>query len=310
MALYLSEQDVDSLLTPEDALDAVEGSFRRMAEGQVENVPRRRLRLDGGALAVMSAVDLGLGVAGVKTYAAGRGGVSFVVILFDASSDELIAVIEADRLGQFRTGAATAWRRSTLRRRARRRSVSSAPDCRRRCSFALYVRRLPAIDARAGLLAHAGAARGVRRSARRGGGRGEPGGGRAGRRRHDHDVARPGAARATGSARARSSAPRGRIARRRASSTTPCSSGPRSCAATRVEDARIESGDLIEPVAQGVLDWLEVHELSEVVSGQVQGRQSDDDIVVFKSNGIAAWDVAIGALAVERARERGIGREL
>ena len=59
-----------------------------------------------------------------------------------------------------------------------------------------------------------------------------------------------------------------------------------------------------------MLDWLEVHELAEVVSGQVQGRQSDDDIVVFKSNGIAAWDLAIGALAVERARERGIGREL
>jgi ornithine cyclodeaminase/alanine dehydrogenase-like protein (mu-crystallin family) len=77
-----------------------------------------------------------------------------------------------------------------------------------------------------------------------------------------------------------------------------------------VDDAKIESGDLIEPVEQGVLDWLEVHELSEVVSGQVQGRQSEDDIVVFKSNGIAAWDLAIGALAVERARERGVGREL
>ena len=76
------------------------------------------------------------------------------------------------------------------------------------------------------------------------------------------------------------------------------------------EDAQLESGDLIEPVAQGVLDWLEVHELAEVVVGEVQGRQSDDDIVVFKSNGIAAWDVAIGALAVERARERGVGREL
>ena len=93
MPLFLSEQDVESLLTPEDALDAVEGSFRRSAEGQVESVPRRRLRLEGGALAVMSAVDLGLGIAGVKTYAAGRGGASFVVVLFDVSSDELIAVI-------------------------------------------------------------------------------------------------------------------------------------------------------------------------------------------------------------------------
>jgi ornithine cyclodeaminase/alanine dehydrogenase-like protein (mu-crystallin family) len=77
-----------------------------------------------------------------------------------------------------------------------------------------------------------------------------------------------------------------------------------------LDDARLESGDLIEPVAQGILDWLEVHELHEVVGGEVPGRQSADDIVLFKSNGIAAWDIAIGAAAVARARERGVGREL
>jgi ornithine cyclodeaminase/alanine dehydrogenase-like protein (mu-crystallin family) len=76
------------------------------------------------------------------------------------------------------------------------------------------------------------------------------------------------------------------------------------------EQARLESGDLIEPVANGVLDWLEVHELQEVVSGEVRGRQSDEDVVIFKSNGLAAWDVAIGAAALERARERGVGTEL
>ena len=72
----------------------------------------------------------------------------------------------------------------------------------------------------------------------------------------------------------------------------------------------VESGDLVEPVEQGVLDWLEVHELHEVVTEEVPGRQSDDDIVVFKSNGIAAWDVAAGARTVELARERGVGLEL
>jgi ornithine cyclodeaminase/alanine dehydrogenase-like protein (mu-crystallin family) len=76
------------------------------------------------------------------------------------------------------------------------------------------------------------------------------------------------------------------------------------------ENAKRESGDLIEPVAQGVLDWLEVHELAEVVADEVPGRQSEDDIVVFKSNGIAAWDVAAGAAAVTLAREREIGLEL
>jgi ornithine cyclodeaminase/alanine dehydrogenase-like protein (mu-crystallin family) len=76
------------------------------------------------------------------------------------------------------------------------------------------------------------------------------------------------------------------------------------------EDAQLESADLIEPVASGVLDWLEVHELHEVVGGDVRGRQEDADIVLFKSNGLAAWDVAAAAAVVERARARGAGREL
>ncbi|HEY4413936.1 MAG TPA: hypothetical protein VGN06_13130 [Gaiellaceae bacterium] len=69
-----------------------------------------------------------------------------------------------------------------------------------------------------------------------------------------------------------------------------------------LEDAKIESADLIEPVASGVLDWLEVHELQEVVAGELAGRQSDDDVVVFKSNGLAAWDVAAAAAVVSAAR--------
>jgi ornithine cyclodeaminase/alanine dehydrogenase-like protein (mu-crystallin family) len=77
-----------------------------------------------------------------------------------------------------------------------------------------------------------------------------------------------------------------------------------------IEQAKLESGDLVEPIERGVLDWLEVHELQEVVAGEVQGRVSDEDVVLFKSNGLAAWDVAIAAVALERARERGVGREL
>jgi len=47
-----------------------------------------------------------------------------------------------------------------------------------------------------------------------------------------------------------------------------------------------------------------------VVAGEIAGRQSDEDIVVFKSNGLAAWDVALGAEAVRLAREQGVGAEL
>ncbi len=70
------------------------------------------------------------------------------------------------------------------------------------------------------------------------------------------------------------------------------------------ENAQLESADLIEPVAAGVLDWLEVHELQEVVAGEVPGRQSDEDIVVFKSNGLAAWDIAAAAAVVAKLEAR------
>ena len=102
MPLYLTEADVDALLDPADAVPIVEDSFRRLAAGEVVNQPRLRLQSTGRALALMGAVDSGLGVAGSKTYVS-----AFVVSLFDIASGDCIGVIEANRLGQLRTGAAS-----------------------------------------------------------------------------------------------------------------------------------------------------------------------------------------------------------
>jgi ornithine cyclodeaminase/alanine dehydrogenase-like protein (mu-crystallin family) len=70
------------------------------------------------------------------------------------------------------------------------------------------------------------------------------------------------------------------------------------CTDSRAQ-AREEAGDLIEPVGRGVLDWLEVYELPDVVTGEQTGRGSAEDIVVFKSNGLAAWDLAAAARVLE-----------
>ena len=51
-------------------------------------------------------------------------------------------------------------------------------------------------------------------------------------------------------------------------------------------------------------------ELAEVVVGEVAGRSSDDDVVLFKSLGIAAEDLAVAKLVVDRASERGLGTTL
>ena len=88
-------------------MEAVEACFRRLAAGEIENVPRQRTRWEEGFLAVMWAVDRELGLAGLKTYAAGREGAHFVVLLFETETTKNVAVIEADKLGQLRTGAAS-----------------------------------------------------------------------------------------------------------------------------------------------------------------------------------------------------------
>jgi len=309
MPLYLSESDVEGLLSPAETVDVVEACFRRMAAGAVENRPRYRLGLDGGGLAVMAAADLELGYAGAKVYAAFRGGARFAVLLFRADTPELVAVIEADRLGQLRTGAASG---VAARHLARPDAASlgvigcgwqaetqvaciraAVPTIERVVAFCRTEERLRAFCERHGA---------------------EPG--ESHRDPAECDVVvtvtgssdpvlrgewlRPGALVCAVGAN---------DLRRRELDNVVLERATFVCCDS-VEDARLESADLVEPVETGVLDWLEVHELQEVVAGELRGRQADDDIVVFKSNGLAAWDVAAAAAAVERARERGVGTEL
>src|SRR5579871_1628229 len=107
MALYLTERDVEALLTMPEAVEALEAAFKRQAEGQVVNQPRRRLFLPKGAYHTMVAADLGLGTFAIKAYASFRPKTRFLVLLYSAENGDLLAMIEADRLGQMRTGAAT-----------------------------------------------------------------------------------------------------------------------------------------------------------------------------------------------------------
>src|SRR3989475_12036847 len=77
-----------------------------------------------------------------------------------------------------------------------------------------------------------------------------------------------------------------------------------------IEQAREESGDLVEPMKRGLITWDRIHEIGEVVAGKVQGRTNDDEITSFKCHGIAIEDVALAALVYERARDRGIGKPI
>src|ERR1700692_1660383 len=69
MPLLLSEADVKTLLTMPLALEAVEGSFRRLADGTAVLQYRQRLRVPGKTvLNYMAAADIAGGYLGLKIY--------------------------------------------------------------------------------------------------------------------------------------------------------------------------------------------------------------------------------------------------
>ncbi len=306
MPLYLTEHDVEGLLTPAAAFAAVEGSLGR----DVTMPARTNVAVPGGTFAVMAAADPELGFAGLKSYAWLEPlGAPFVVVLFSLERACVEAIVEADVLGRLRTAAASAVAATRLAR-PEPRTLGVFGTGRQAGAHVTALREaLPTLER---VVAHG---------------------------RNDERLAAFCAAhgceaadepRDVGSCDVVVTATTSRDPVLRGEWLAPgalvVGVGANDPAARELdnvvlerasfvctdarEQAKSEAGDLIEPIAGGVLDWLEVHELRDVVRGEVAGRAADDDIVVFKSNGIAAWDVAAAATVVARARERGAGREL
>lgn len=107
MTLLLSEAEVGALLDMNEVVAAVEEAFRRKGMGEATNSPRSRSRGSSSVLNVMHASLPYLGRGGIKGYMASRSGTKFVVILYDSATSQPLAVMGADLLGRFRTGAAS-----------------------------------------------------------------------------------------------------------------------------------------------------------------------------------------------------------
>ena len=310
MPLFLTEAEVGDLLSPLDAVEAVEASFHRLARGDVVNRPREKIDVEDGQFAVMPCVDADLGLAAVKSYAwLAPLGTPFLVVLFSLEHARVEAIVEAERLGELRTGAASAVAARHLARPDA--ATVGVIGCGRQAESHVACLRaaLPGIER---VIAFC---------------------------RNEERLARFCAANDCTPAETQAEAGEQDVVVTVTTSRDPvlrgdwlhdgalvCAVGANDPAARELDNAvleratfvccdsrdqaRLEAGDLIEPVERGVLDWLEVHELQEVVAGEVQGRSAPEDVIVFKSSGIAAWDLAAAARVVQLAREQGVGREL
>ena len=278
--MYVTEAQVAELLTPAEARAAVEGALDRLARGAVDNPPRVRTELPGGVLAVMPCVDRELGYAGSKTYTWLPGGTAFLVVLFSLETAKLVAVVEADTLGQRRTAAASAVAARRLARTGARTLGVFGTGRQATAHVAALHEALPSIEE-------------VRLAGRDAG--------------PDERRAAAGSDIVVTATTSREPVLRGEWL---SDGAFVCAVGANDPASRELDDAvlaragllctdsreqaRLESGDLI-----GHADWETVEELHEIVAGRRPGRTDDGEIVVFKSNGLAAWDLAAAARVVE-----------
>lgn len=315
MALLLREIEVEGLLDMPMALEAVEEVFRQHGEDRAPNQPRRRIFVPRGLLHVMAGGMPAWGVMGLKAYSAVGGKVRFVVLLFSSETGDLLGIIEADRLGQIRTGAATGVATKFLARpeasvvgifgtgrqaRTQLQAVCAVRPIREVRAYSRDPERRKQFCADMGKLLGCalrpvavpgdvvkGADIVITITSSR-----DP--------VFDGHLVEPGQhLNVAGS----------NMDQKREVDDETIRRADR-IVVDQLEDARIESGDLIGPVGRGVTRWERMHELGAVVCGKSPGRQRAEEVTLFKSNGLAIQDVAVAWRVLERARASGVGGEV
>ncbi len=313
--LFLTEADVRRVLTMRMAIDTLEDAFRRLAEGDATQLPRRRVRTPQAMLHTMSAGSAAYGALGAKLYTTTRHGAQFHIFLYDGSSGEMTAVIEADWLGQVRTGAASGLATQCMARPDATvvGVFGSGKQARTQLEAMCAVR--PISEARVYSSREQHRARFAREMSERCGIRVVPVH-RPEQAAMDMDIL----VTATNSAvpvllgRWLSAGAHinaiGSNALTRAELDADAVARADTIVIDSIEQGQFEAGDLVAALEQGRLHWSQVHELAELVVGKQTGRPTPESITLFKSLGVAIEDLSVAARVLERAREAGLGRAL
>jgi ornithine cyclodeaminase/alanine dehydrogenase-like protein (mu-crystallin family) len=313
VALILREADVQEVIEMDDIIAAVTSAMKELGEGVAQNEPRRRAFPPGGLLNVMFASYPGGRCSGLKAYTVADGHVRFLVVLFGLDGS-IEALIEADFMGAYRTGAATAvavkalgpqgpatvaligagWQAGTQALAVSR--VLEIKELRvfsrdheRRAAFAREQEDqlgVPTVAAGSAELAVRGAdvvitmttsSRPVIEDAWI-----EP---------HAMVVA------AGSNWRNKAELPVDLVAR------------AQTIVVDQLGAAQLESGDLIAAHDAGKFDWSRAVELGAVMAGKWQ-KPTSSGITIFESHGLALWDLAAGSVVLAAARERDLGDEV
>jgi ornithine cyclodeaminase/alanine dehydrogenase-like protein (mu-crystallin family) len=312
--LLLNEDEVRCLLTMDMALEAVEQGLRKLALDEAMNTPRARVQTDHAMLHLMSASAKSLGVMGAKIYATSRkGGARFILPLFDGKSGALLCLMQADYLGQMRTGAASGIATQYMARTDATEVgiFGSGKQARTQVQAVCRVRRIRQVQVYS------------------------PNEQR--RREFADEMSELCQTEVVAVPRPEMAAEKKDIIITATTSREPVLNGQwiaegthinaigsnflgkaeldsvavRRCAVIAVDSkdqARIEAGDFQQPLEDGSLHWADVRELGQIIVGRYAGRKHPQDVTLFKSLGVAIEDVAVAARVYARAQAEGVGK--
>ncbi|HKW57321.1 MAG TPA: ornithine cyclodeaminase family protein [Candidatus Acidoferrum sp.] len=316
MALHISESEVRALLTMPMAIEAVEEISRKQSTGEVAVHPRRRFELPGGGFFhYMAAADFSAGFVAMKQYTYVNGKIRFLVPLYAMLSGDLVALIEADYMGQLRTGAASGVATRYLSRKNSHVAaiIGSGGQARTQLEAIAAVRKLESVrvygrdrERREKFAAEMSARIGVPVSAVSSSGQAVRG---ADLLCTATTAANPVVSRADLSPGVHINAIGANHAHKRELDDEAVSSAD-VIVVDSIEQSRQEAGDLIIAFRGDEICWTGVKKLCDVVAGKASGRTSDTDVTLFKSNGIASWDLAAAMRVFALAKEKGVGRDI
>ena len=314
MTLLLTEADVRSLLTMPLAIEVVEESLRHQGEGELVLQPRRRLRLpDNGVLHYMAAADPVRGYLGMKLYTVVRGVARFVVPLFRSTTGEMAALIEADALGQIRTGAASGVATKYLANSNARTAciIGTGYQARTQLEAVAAVRRLERVRAygrdperRANFCREMSDKIGIAVEPANSNQEAVRGAEIVITATSASQVVLEGAWIEPGM---HINAMGANWAQKRELDAAAIDRSD-IIFVDSIEQARMEAGDLIQAFGENQSRWSQVRELSAIVAGRIAGRSYASQISLFKSNGIATWDLAVAVRVFELAVAQGRGK--
>jgi len=312
--LLLNEDEVRHLLTMDLALESVEQGLRKMALDEAHVISRHRVVTDHSVLHLMGSAAKSLGVMGAKVYSSSRKGpAQFLVTLFDGKSGALLALIQADYLGQVRTGAASGIATKYMARadaaelgifgsgkqaRTQVEAICKVRKIRRVCVFSPSEerRKLFAVEMSQRCEVEVVPVSRPEQAA------------------EDKDII----VTATTSREPvlhGSWVPQGchinAIGSNFLGKAEIDVAVIRKCADVVVDSkdqARLEAGDFQQPIEDGALHWTDIRELGQVIVGRYSVRKHQQDVTLFKSLGIAIEDVVTASRVYQKAVTEGVGK--